>query len=252
MSTLPLALLLAIVPAAASASEGQQPADPAPPDTSQAQLDPPFFQVGGGLMMGVPVGTFQDNVDFSAGVSGHVGFGIGTSPFSIGAEGSALWYGSESRDVPLVGLPGLAVGVNTTNAMYLLHGRVRAQKRVGRVRPYVDGLVGFNYLVTATSIDADTDCYDDGSSYDCDDDGDSMTHLDDLVLSAGGGAGVMIAFGSSPRPLSLDLSLRYLYGDEADYLTEGDVLFREQGVVLRRRRSRTDMLMVYVGVAWGR
>lgn len=218
------------------------------PAVAQAQPDPaqsrPLIQVGGGGAIGIPVGDFSENVDIAGGLSGHIGFGLGQSPFSLGVEGTVLFYGSETRDVPLVGLPQLTVPVTTSNDMVLVHGRLRAQKPTGRVRPYVDGLVGFNYIATRTSVDTDDSCDS------CWDDGDSFTNVDDLVLSAGAGVGVMVALGSSPTPLQLDLSLRYLYGGEASYFSDG---FIWQDLTLRApHRSRTDMLVVYVGVAWGR
>jgi hypothetical protein len=242
LSFVPLLVSLSV----AAASGAQEPTsaslDHAPPVTIQAAPERPLIQFGLGLMMGAPVGDFRDSVKFSAGLTGHLDFGLGGSPISIGAEGTYLWYGSESRNVPLVGLPDLAVGVDTSNEMFLLHGRVRAQRPQGRMRPYVDGLAGFNYISTSTSVDAeDTD------------DGDSITNIDDLALSVGAGAGVQIGFGASPHSLRLDLSLRYLYGGEAEYLTEGDMRWQEEGlVILQPRRSRTDMLLVNVGVTWGR
>jgi hypothetical protein len=252
---LSLIAFLVTIPLTAVAG-GQEKPDPsqAPPAPPQGASEPrPLIQAGLGLMMGVPVGDFRENVRFSAGLSGHVDFGLGHGPVSIGAEGTYLWYGSESRDVPLVGMPGLAVGVDTSNDMFLLHGRVRAQRQTGRVRPYVDGLVGFNYLATTTSVDAEESCYYNGSTNICIDDGDSVTNLDDLVLSAGGGAGVQFAFGASPHSMRLDLSLRYLYGGEAEYLTEGDIHWQVDGpVILSPRLSRTDLLMIYVGLTWGR
>jgi hypothetical protein len=45
-----------------------------------------------------------------------------------------------------------------------------------------------------------------GSSSICTDDGDSITNVDDFVLSAGGGGGVQFAFGASPHSMRLDLS----------------------------------------------
>ena len=242
---------------APAASAGQEqtapPLDPASPATTQAEAERPIFQLGLGLMMGVPVGDFHENVAFSVGLTGHLDFGLGRSPISVGIEGTYLWYGDESRHVPLVGIPGLAVKVDTTNDMFLLHGRVRAQRPGGRVRPYLDGLVGFNYISTRTKVDAEDICYDIAGTYACTDDGDSITNVDDLVLSAGGGAGVQFAFSASPDSIRLDLSVRYLYGGEAEYLTEGDILWRDDGpLILQPRRSRTDMLMVYVGLAWGR
>ena len=152
------------------------------------------------------------------------------------------------RGVPLSGIPDIAVPVETSNGIFLLHGRVRAQKREGRVRPYVDGLVGFNYLITTTSVHADTSCSGGG----CDsDDTDSMTNLDDLVLSAGGGGGVQIGFGQVPHRVRLEsiraVSLRWrgqVSGRGLDSL--------ESPINSLTRRSLTDMLLVYVGVAFGR
>jgi hypothetical protein len=98
--------------------------------------------------------------------------------------------------------------------MFLRHGRVRVQQSQGRVRAYGDGLMGFNYLLTTTSVDAEDTCIYVGTTYVCDDDGDSITNLDDVVLSVGGGVGIQEAFGTAPSPARLDLSLRYLYGGE--------------------------------------
>jgi hypothetical protein len=242
-----LACVLALaVPLAAAGQDTQGAASqttppPAPPP------GPRHWQGGLGLALGVPVGDFSEHVDIAAGVTGQFDYGLGGSPFSLGAEGTVLFYGSESRHVPLVGFPDLSVKVETSNQMALLHGRLRAQRRQGRVRPYVDGLVGFNYISTTTSVDADEVCVDNGS---CDDD--SRTDLDDLVFSAGGGAGVTFGFGAGPYTTRLDIGVRYLYGGEADYLTESGNLGRRDPVALEPHRSRTDMVMIYIGVAFGR
>jgi hypothetical protein len=246
----PLSVAFAIAVAMPSAATGQnvasttaiQPAPaPAPPS------GPRRWQGGLGLALGVPVGDFSGNVDIAAGVTGQFDYGLGDSPFSLGAEGTVLFYGNESRRVPLVGFPDLSVRVETSNQMGLLHGRFRAQRREGRVRPYVDALVGFNYISTTTSVDADDVCDRNDS---CDDD--SRTDIDDLVLSAGGGAGVTFGFGSAPHTTRLDIGVRYLYGGEADYLTEDGIFWASEPVVYVPHRSRTDMVMIYIGVAFGR
>ncbi len=235
--TLVVAGLLVLSPAAAQAQ--------------QESADRPLIQAGIGGAIGVPVGDFSDHVHIAAGLAGHIGFGIGQSPFSIGAEGTLLFYGTETRDVPLSGLPELTVPVTTSNDMLFVHGRLRAQKQTGRVRPYVDGLVGFNYISTSTSVDGDESCSEWSGTWSCSDDGDSYTNLDDFAFSAGAGAGVMFALGSSPNPMRLDLSLRYLYGGEANYLT-GDYFPTDRPVHLDARRTRTDLLLIYIGLAWGR
>lgn len=243
-----LAIVLALgVPSAAVGQDAVSAAAVQPAPAPVAPPGPRRWQGGLGFALGIPVGDFSENVDIAAGASGQFDYGLGNSPFSLGAEGTVLFYGSESRRVPLVGFPDLSVRVETSNQMGLLHGRLRTQKREGRVRPYVDALVGFNYISTTTSVDADEVC--DGNDS-CDDD--SRTDLDDLVLSAGGGAGVTFGFGSAPHATRLDIGVRYLYGGEADYLTESSTLWDSSPVAHEPHRSRTDMVMVYIGVAFGR
>ena len=243
-----LALALALaVPSAAAGQDAQSAAAVQPAPAPAAPAGPRRWQGGLGLALGVPIGDFSEHVDLSAGVTGQFDYGLGGSPFSLGAEGTILFYGSESRHVPLVGFPDLSVRVETSNQMALFHGRLRAQRRDGQVRPYLDALVGFNYISTTTSVDADEVCSDNGS---CDDD--SRTDIDDLVLSAGGGAGVTFGFGAAPQTPRLDIGVRYLYGGEADYLSKGGILWGRDPVGLEPHRSRTDMVMIYIGVAFGR
>jgi hypothetical protein len=62
----------------------------------------------------------------------------------------------------------------------------------------------------------------------------------------------MIAFSAREQAPRLDLSVRYLRGGTAEYLTEGAV--REEGnkLVLDFSRSNTDMVVICIGVAVGR
>jgi hypothetical protein len=245
------ALLLTIAAAAYARQEDPAPA-PAQSTSSAEEQKPPRAQAGIGGMIAVPLGDFRDSVEIAGGITGHFGIGLGDSPISLGVEATYLTYGNEDRKLPVGGLPDLTVGVSTSNDVFLLHGRVRAQKLAGRVRPYVDGLVGLNYLITTTDVDAEEYCSSYGGYFSCSDDGDSVTNLDDLVFSAGAGGGVTIGLGKSGK-VKLDLSLRYLYGAEARYLTEGDILWADEGPpMLRPHRSRTDMLLIAIGIAVGR
>ena len=250
---LPLIAFLVSVPAAAVAGGQEPPApDPVPAQAIQAQEQPsrpPRFQGGLGMMIGVPVGEFGDNVEVAAGISIKFDVGLGGSPLSVGTELAYLSYGSESLDVPLVGMPELSVDVNRSNEIILVHGRVRAQRREGRVRPYVDGLVGLLDIFTRTSIEGDVTCTGTGS---CTDTGDSVTNIDDVAFSAGGGAGFMVGFGKSPRSARLDVSVRYLYGGEAEYLTEGGIRWGSDVATLLPHRTSTHIVLVDIGVAFGR
>ena len=243
--------LLLSVGAAADARQ-DSPAAGSAQETVRDQNKPGRIHGGIGVIIGVPVGDFQDNILIAGGISGHFGFRLGESPLSLGVEASYLNYGNEDRMLPVGGLPDLTVGVDTSNDVFLFHGRTRAQKRAGRVRPYVDGLVGFSYLTTTTSVDAKESCSSLDGSYSCSDDGDSVTNLDDLVFSAGVGGGVMIGLGKSGS-VKLDLSLRYLYGAQATYLTEGGIRWADTGPpILDPHRSRTDMLLIVIGITLDR
>ena len=247
-----LTALMLSVAATADARQDSPAAGSAQETASRDQKKPARIHGGIGVIIGVPVGDFQDNILIAGGITGHFGFSLGESPLSLGVEASYLNYGSEDRMLPVGGLPDLTVGVDTSNDVFLFHGRTRAQKRAGRVRPYVDGLVGFSYLTTTTSVDAKESCSSLDGSYSCSDDGDSVTNLDDLVFSAGVGGGVMIGLGKSGN-VKLDLSLRYLYGAQATYLTEGGIRWADTGPpILDPHRSRTDMLLIGVGITVGR
>ena len=107
-------------------------------------------------------------------------------------------------------------------------------------------MIGFIDIATTTSIDELTDC----NAYGCT--GLGSTNLEDYALSAGGGAGVQVGFGPPPDRFRLDVSVRYLYGGEAHYLREFAIRREGGQAFLDVSRSRTDMVVVYIGVAVGR
>jgi hypothetical protein len=199
------------------------------------------------MLIGVPVGDFSENVDSAGGFSGHLDVGLGDSVFSVGGEMAYLWYGDTSRKAPLSPtIPEIVVTVNTENTMFLMHGRLRAQRREGRLRPYVDGLLGFAYIATTTSIEESADCDVTGCS------NLGSTNLDDFTWNLGGGAGVQIGFGPPPDKFRLDLAVRYLAGGEANYLREGAIRVVGDQTFFDVSHSRTDMVAVYIGLAIGR
>jgi hypothetical protein len=229
-----------------------------PPPTPAASTGRTRLQGGVGILAVLTAGDFARQVHDAGGVLGHLNAALGDSVFSLGGEFAYLLYGHESRTVALGSLipdiPNASVKVNTDNAILLLHARVRGQRRQGRWRPYADGLVGFTDLFTTTSIEGVQQCgsVDPGTPRCITSSTPSATNSWDFVLSYGGGAGVMIGLGSSPRSVRLDVSARYLRGGEAQYLTEGAIRREGARAILEFSRSRTDMVTLYVGIALGR
>jgi hypothetical protein len=208
--------------------------------------------MSGGLsfMLGFPQGEFSDNVDNTGyGLSGELAYKPRMWPFSIGGSLAYMIYGQEKRTEPFsYTIPDVFVDVITTNSILSGHILLRAEVPRGPIRPYVDGLLGFNYLFTETKIEG----YSDEPIA-------KTTNLDDAVFSYGGGGGILIKIfgdetalrkarlGRSPL-VFIDLRLRYLLGGEAEYLKEGSIGRVGTTVVYDVIQSKTDLLTFHIGV----
>ena len=206
-------------------------------------------EVGGNFLLGLPQNEFRDNViDKGAGLSGNLGGFIENSPVMIGVDIGFLNYGSEGREeIFSETIPDVTVDVRTTNNILMLHGFVRIQPQKGSLRPYVEGLYGFKYLFTRTTIR--DNWFEDPIA--------SSTNFDDLAASWGLGTGVDIKIWEGRRrgrhhkacDISLNLSTRYLWGSKAEYLKEGSITREPDGTLTYSvYRSRTDMLVPQFGL----
>lgn len=217
------------------------------------------FQVGIGFLGAGGIGDFGARTDGAFGLLLHTDVQLGRSIFSVGGEGAWMSYGYESRDAyignVIPDMPNLTLKVDTSNDLWFLHGRLRAQKRTGRWRPYGDGLVGLMNISTTTSINGAQSCTGgvNGVPTSCSaDQAASVTNADDYVLSVGGGAGTIIAFGQRAMVPRLDISVRYQHGGDATYLTQGAIVRQGETAIYDFSRSPIDMVTFYFGVAIGR
>ena len=208
---------------------------------SLAQVRPEFSI---DFVLGLPQGEFDEHLTNPGfGVSMFGGVGLGQSPVVLGVTGSILVYGIERRHVPFsLTIPDVTVEVETQNNIATGHLVLRLQPPRSRIKPYLDGLFGFNYLFTESSVK------DTGFS---DDDVVSSKNFDDAALSYGVGAGLTVHLHQSPEVgVRLSVGMRYLIGGSAEYLTKG-AISREGGrVSLETERSATDLLVPHLGVAF--
>jgi len=214
------------------------------------------FQAGLNFLVGVPQGEFADNVsDPGFGFSGHFGYTIPRSVFAIGANLGFLVYGSETRKEPFSEtIPDVTVDVSRTNSIFQGHLMFRIQPVNGFLAPYIDGLFGFNYLFTETSVKNE-------DSFNGYDEIASSTNYDDIAFSYGGGGGMMLRVYSGmhendetgeekPFQVFIDLGMRYLLGGEAEYLTKGSITITEDSRVLYSpSKSKTDLLNFHIGAS---
>ena len=230
----------------------------------------PVIRIGANFDLGYPQEEFRDNVD-NTGLGGGMFLTVGLPnlPVQIGASADVMEYGRESRQAPWsTTIPDVFVDVETTNDIVAAHLFVRLQPSSGFFQPYVEGLIGFHYLSTSTSV-SDQDEESETIA--------STKHLSDFVFSYGAGAGVMFevwkrsetpdsgedaawmeeeilgeAAGEGEGKLKIRsvgafVDARYLRGNEAEYLREGSITVEDGRVEYDVRRSRTDLVVFRIG-----
>ena len=208
------------------------------------------FQCGVNFSLGFPQNEFRDNID-KIGLGGTVLFvyNLPKSPVSVGASLGFLIYRLDSYDVPFSpALPAFEVNVVTNNFILMSHFLCRLQPQDGNFRPYLDGLIGFNYLSTDTDIrDREFIGYSVIGSY---------NQSNDIALSYGAGAGIMIPVYKTsdsrkkkPIDVYIDLGLRYLTSAKAEYLKVDYISPKDGRTEYVFVESKTDLLNFNIAVS---
>jgi hypothetical protein len=207
-----------------------------------------MFQLGGSIALGYPQGEFKENVD-NPGIGGNLHFAIRfpQSPLTLGLSTTFLIYGSERREEPFsTTIPDVWVDVTTTNNLVMAHLLLRLQPSRGAVQPYLDGLLGLNYLWTETRIEDQDDLEEVASS----------TNFQDATFGYGGGCGLMIRVwhqrrrslrGDGVQAVLIDMGVRYLKGGKAEYLKKGSIRREDGRVLYDINESTTDILTFRLG-----
>jgi hypothetical protein len=209
------------------------------------------FQANLNFELGFPQGAFKNNVDRTAiGGSADFLYRLLRSPFLVGASCAFMNYGCDSREEFFSpDIPEVLVDVTTTNNIFNVYFLFRFQPLTGPVQPYVEALLGLNYLYTETAV------YD--QEYNDDEEIASTVQLHDTAFSYGAGAGVMISilgFSHHGRRIGsglyLDLGLRYLKGGRAEYMREGDLVRGNGTLEYYVRESTTDLVKTTIGLTY--
>ncbi len=209
------------------------------------------FQISAKFSLGFPQNEFKENVNqigFSG--AGHFLYNFPNSPVFMGISLDFLVYGSETREEPFnILVPDVLVDVTTSNNIFLCHYLFRIQPPKGRLRPYLDGLIGLNYLYTNTRV---------LSQKFTDDNPIARTNIySDLVFSYGAGGGLMIEVFSKEKEkrggffvMYIDLSARYIKGGRAEYLKKASIHLENNQVLYDVSTSTTDLIAGYIGVSF--
>lgn len=195
--TIGLLVALLLFSMAPMTSHGQSQSEKASPVTSQGGLS---------YSAALPTGEFGDALGRTAhGVDLYFGARVGSSPLYLGIDLDVGQYGSEQRTVDFLGVDGT---FRTESFLYQPHLSARYQPATGRLRPFVEGLVGANVLTTNTTWS------DFGTTVEAPQDVDKTS----VAFSAGLGLGLDIRV-ARVKPLGilgLTGSFHYIYGSGAD------------------------------------
>ncbi|TVQ13458.1 MAG: hypothetical protein EA364_06540 [Balneolaceae bacterium] len=221
--------------------------------TTMATAQDQRFNFGITGTLAIPQGPFRDNVErLGPGINFMFGYQFPNTPFLLGVDAGFVSFGSDERTEQLSPtIPDLRVRIR--NSYNMGHGQLllRMQGMNPGFRPFMDALLGFNYLYTETTLTNRGSFGEEPVLRD--------TNFDDWALSYGLGAGVQIKLSefmadddmsgtSKPARLYLTLQTRYMLGDEAEYLNS---LSTENGnVVYDIRKSRTNLIYIQVGVTF--
>lgn len=208
------------------------------------------FQASLNFLMGYPQSEFRANVDRTFyGLSGEFLCRLRNSPFSFGVSLEYLNYGSETRTERWeAAAPEVWVDVTTRNSLLSMAAVLRLSPEAGVIRPYVEGLVGFNYLFTYTSV-SDDDAWSEDIA--------TTTNFDDWALTYGVGTGAILRAlevrnrrGRSIFSLYLEIGLRYLKGGTAEYLREDGILRDRASLTYSPLTSTTDLVKSRLGIVF--
>jgi len=196
---------------------------------------------GGNISFGLPQGPFQDQLDeIGWGLNGIVGYALPGAPVMLGLDFGFNVFGIDRRTEPLsTTIPDLRVDVENSYNMFTMMFLMRTTGRARTFRPYVDALVGFNYLFTQTTV----------RSRSTQEEFASDTNFDDITFAYGIGGGMMYSvFRKGPSNVFLNIQTRYILGGKADYLKPGSITTSNGQVFYDVNTSRTDMLYFQIGV----
>lgn len=215
-----------------------------------------LFQFGMNGQGGFPKGTFRDNISHAiGGLNLEFTYSPRKMPLAVGISFGFFEYGSETFSEFLQATNAdFEIDVRISNIIVLGHLLFRLQPERGRIRPYVDALIGINHLTTSTKI---VEPYSGSDNYEI-----SRNNLNDTVLSYGGDLGIMIVVVEKPLKLRkqsakkrkwgilIDLRVRYLKGNEARYLIKGSISRVDDELVYDIKRSTTDLLTAQLGITF--
>jgi hypothetical protein len=210
------------------------------------------------IVWGFAQGAFGDNLDRPIpGILFSFGGRTPNLPLVLTTEIGWMNYGFDNylnvryNDTAPVSI----VNIEMANNILMTHLAARFFPYEGKISPYIDALIGFKYLSSNVFIESDA-IVDDNNFITIIDDGRILTSstFSSFTLSYGFGAGVDVVVFEGLKnggTLSINLGVRYLFGSEADYLSENSIQAGTNSILFEQIESDTDMLIPKLGMKIG-
>lgn len=212
-------------------------------------------------------GSFGDNLDRPIpGLMVSFGGQAPNLPLVLSTEIGWLNYGFDNHleirfpEVAAPSTPAVSVvNVETSNNILMTHLVARLVPLEGKIVPYIDGLIGFKYLLSNVAIEGEALFDDDNLIIIADEDRlFTSSTFSSFALSYGAGAGVDVQVFNGPlgmnknnAAISMHIGARYLFGSEADYLTENSILAQTDRIHFEPAESNTNMIIPKLGIRIG-
>lgn len=202
------------------------------------------YNIDFSFALGNPQGSFAQSLDRNAyGVDASVTAKIPNMPVHIGAGFIYQNFGwTERNEYFNSNIHEVDVRVRTTNNMVTPHLLLRLEPAFGRLSPFLEGSVGFNYLYTHSAVINDWDEEMSGT-----------VNYDYITSNFGMGGGLKFRLyegfddDGEYMGVALVLRVRRMIGGEALYLREGDLVSTSSGLEYNLSKSRTDLTTFNIG-----
>jgi hypothetical protein len=159
------------------------------------------------------------------------------TPYGLAINLSYIGYGIHFLEAP--DSEDLDMSLNKANNFVSTHILFQVAPYTGSVRPYIETLFGGTYIFSRTEM---------GYAYHSP----VTLWVDDWAWSYGGGVGLKLLAHGDPffnhGSVYLDLKVRYLMSTETTYLDRNSVIFYDGAIEYNLIKSKTDMIMVSLGL----
>lgn len=216
-------------------------------------------QVTAGLAITDPRGEFDVNTDTGFGFTGSYLYALNPGrTVSIGLGGLFQSYGSTERRAQLSStIPDITVDVETDNNTAFIQGLFQLKAPTGRVQPYAQGMGGYGWFFTTTSIENPFN----GQTILSD------TNQSDGTWIWGGGGGLLVrvyegkprstlsayevvgAQAREPVRAHIDAGARWLGAEEVEYLKEGSLVTEDGEFDIDPRLARSEIELLQYQIA---